>query len=151
MKIFNKNGFTFIELMIVVAIIGVVAAIAAPNFSQYMAQRRINGAAREIYADLAFVRTQAISMSRWVALKIDANDQYTIFHDDNRDGIIDAGETISTKGLHPNYYDVTFSTPPGASIVFYPNGTGSTGTLYIAGPAGSKSIIISSAGRVRIN
>ena len=52
----NKHGFTLIELMIVIAIIGILAAIAIPNFIAYRNKAFCSAAesdAKSIAADIA--------------------------------------------------------------------------------------------------
>ena len=58
-KLINRNekGFTLIELMIVVAIIGILAAIAIPNFLQYQMKAK----AAEAKTNIGAIKTSQIS------------------------------------------------------------------------------------------
>ena len=49
-KIRNRKGFTLVELMIVVAIIGILAAIAIPNFLKFQAKSKTSEAKTNLKA-----------------------------------------------------------------------------------------------------
>ena len=56
-----QEGVSAIELMVTVAIIGVIAAIAIPSYQDYIARERLVGAAQAIYSQAILARRQAVS------------------------------------------------------------------------------------------
>ncbi len=69
-----RGAFTLIELLIVLAIMGIGAAIAIPRYGASIARFRAESAARRVEADLKYARAaaKAASASRTVAFNLGA-------------------------------------------------------------------------------
>lgn len=59
----NNLGFTLIELMITVAIAGIIATMAVPSFQRMLERNRLKEAVESLKSDLMFARTEAIKRS----------------------------------------------------------------------------------------
>ncbi|MCG8450848.1 MAG: GspH/FimT family pseudopilin [Pirellulales bacterium] len=79
MRSFRQAGFSFIELVIVMMMIGILLAAAAPKYMAAHAEYRCNLAAKQLAADLRFAASEAerTSQSRQVQFDL-ANDIYTL-------------------------------------------------------------------------
>ena len=87
----SKKGFTLIEIIITMLIIGIVSAIAIPNFSKWREKHQIDGQAQKVYFDLMLARTAAVKSNNdvLVTFNLVAN-TYKIHEDTDNDGTGDA-------------------------------------------------------------
>ena len=63
-----QSGFNVVELMIVLAIAGILAAIAAPNMADMVRVQRVRTAAFDIVAGLTLARSEALKRNSAVTM-----------------------------------------------------------------------------------
>ena len=75
----QQKGFTLIELIIVMGIMGILATIAAPHFQNYIGNQNLKTAARGITSDFFATREKALSENVRYRITFDqASNSYTI-------------------------------------------------------------------------
>ena len=115
-KMDNKAGFTLMELMIGIAIIGILSAIAIPNYIAYLPKHRLSQGTRDVYAALQYARLRAVKDQTSVVASFDTGaDSYTVFADDGsgggtaNDGARNGAEPILKTAAMPITVDMTVS------------------------------------------
>lgn len=63
-----QAGFTAAEILVVIAIVGILAAFAIPSMSSLLATQAVRSASYDLNADLTFARSEAIARGTSVAV-----------------------------------------------------------------------------------
>lgn len=64
MSLRRQNGFTLVELMIAVVVLGVLATIAFPSFQSTIRSNRIATTSNDLIASMALARSEAVKNRR---------------------------------------------------------------------------------------
>lgn len=151
-KAFHR-GFTIIELLIVLTLIAILAAVAGPSFLDFIKNNRLTAQTNDLLSDLSFARSEAIKRGGDVTLcatgdataatpTCSGSPSWTtgrlVFVDADRDGNLDTGELILRKrvglGSSANILNTLDATTSSGSytkasrVTFSGQGTASAGT-----------------------
>jgi prepilin-type N-terminal cleavage/methylation domain-containing protein len=113
----RERGFSLIEMLIVVGIIAVMAAVALPNIGQYIRNYRIRGAVQQVTGEIQSARSKAImtNTNSGVSFVVVDADSYRYVMED-----LPAGEQLSPlRDLPTGVRFVNAGSPPaGPSVRF---------------------------------
>lgn len=160
-KIMFKSGFTLIEVMIVIAIVGIMSAVAIPSIINWLPNYRLSSAARDIVSCLQEAKMRAVKENTNVIVIFSSN-EYEAFVDDGEGGgnsgnnIKDGSELRIKKVTMPVEIDLSdFNNPGAAEIKLGFNSRGllatNSGSLLVKNNKSNyRKIIATTAGNIRV-
>lgn len=92
-------GFSLLELMVVLSIMGILLAMAVPGFGYLSASTKVKGASTELYLALIRARSESVKRNRGVQVLATSGDEtrwhegWRVIADQNNDG--DFSDTAS--------------------------------------------------------
>lgn len=122
----KEKGFSLVELLITVALIGIVGAIAIPSIMQQLPKFNMRGASRDITAKLMMARLRAIQENRQygVSFTSGAIDSFSVVKcADNPCTTTSSWSEVVARGEGAANIDVTVEGCLGGRIEFKSNGT----------------------------
>jgi len=166
----DSEGFTIVEMVIVIAIIGILIVIAVPDFLGLTPRMRLKSAARDIVSNMQLSRINAVRDNSTWAVQFDTDDaQYRVLSDDGADDTWNTGDDTVYKTVKlSDYPGVSYGSGHGARpgddsypadgvsfnnnrVIFNSDGTSVSGTVYIKNDNGDTFAIgsLSAAGRIK--
>lgn len=124
----TNAGFSLVELMVAVAIVGIFAAIAVPNFASVLHRSSVNRAANELYDLLQYSRAEAVTRGNKVIITAPGasnsawNGAVTV-------GVVGSATVLRNIGAAGLQTNVAIASTAGA-ITFSPTGTASAANCF---------------------
>jgi type II secretion system protein H len=112
----GRAGFTLVELMAVLTIIALMAAMGMPRMLRWYSTLGSRSAVNQVIADIHLARIQAVRQGQTVSLRIDQDGRRYRVTADATDGSV--ARTIKEVNLTSGTYRNTYLEPYTARIAF---------------------------------
>lgn len=109
----NNYGYSLLEIVVVIMILGLLVAMSVPNLYEYNENRKVEIVAQKVQADLNYLRTLAVGQHHLTKVVFDLdNSSYTTYADTNDDGEFTDDEALKTVNLPTAYADIQIARGP---------------------------------------
>ncbi len=157
----DPRGFTLIELVVVIAIIGIVLLIAIPNFARMQRQARTRSALQKTAQHFKMLRERAISTGGTYAIVFPDHVSYRLYRPDSTTqvfklnevaggrvyfgGVNVAGQPPEGSMAAPGNNGIDF---PGGQLIIDARGGATSGVLYITDGIDNYAVGVNSLGKI---
>lgn len=163
----RQHGMTIVEVMIVLAIAGILAAIGVPGFVDLIRTKNLVAAASDLKSDLTFARSEAVKRNRRVLVcpagtaantcgtSTDWSVGWLVCVDSDANGVCDAATTTAPNPLRLQaaIAQPTTVTGPNGAIRFSGGGEAPTASAFSVSGTWSgatvKALAVETSGLIR--
>lgn len=155
-RCFGCYGYTVIEKLIVISIVGIIISIAAPNLGTLAPNYSMKGAVRTVSSDIQFCRVRAVAMSAECRILFASGTssgtsyQLQYYNSTTSSWVNIPGVEVRNFGTsgNPYYYNGVTFTPTVSEIDFQPWGAVTSATIVLVTSANTVTLSVSTTGQV---
>ncbi len=143
----NRGGWTLVELLVTIGVVGVVLSIAAWGMGAAMGEQSLRGAARRLESLMKEAKLLAYEkgITHSIIFSPDGS-RYVVFRDDDGNGELDAGESVLHRVVLDRGVTIANNTLPNNASGWRVVRFDSRGRAAIGGAAEKKVVFASSSG-----
>lgn len=162
-KILRHQGFTLLDLLITVAIAGILITIGIPSFNQIINSNRLTTNINKLVTTLYLARSEAIKRNQPVTIRksgAEWESGWTVFADLDGDGTQEAGDTLlRTYNALPDNYTLRATPSYVNRITYRESGKSANGSFVLCDNSDGNNVpeensarimIVNTVGRVRM-